>query len=136
MLPSVDRTLLRLTGNRYSLTSLLTGLPIITLTTTGARSGQRRSVPLVALEEGDRLILIASNFGQTRQPAWYYNLRANPEALVTLRGEQRWYVAREATTAERQRYWSQAIALYAGYAAYETRAQNRVIPILVLTPKE
>jgi deazaflavin-dependent oxidoreductase (nitroreductase family) len=131
----VDRFVLWLTGNRYTLSSLLTGATIITLTTTGAKSGQPRTVPLMALEDGDRLILIASNFGQAKHPAWYYNLRAHPEATVTLRGRASVYVAHEASSDEWDRYWAQAIAAYPGYAAYKVRAGERRIPILVMQPK-
>jgi deazaflavin-dependent oxidoreductase (nitroreductase family) len=135
LISPVDRLILRLTGNRYTLSSLLTGATIITLTTIGAKSGQSRTVPLMALEDGDRFILIASNFGQSKHPAWYYNLRAHPEATVTLRGETREYVAKEATPDERERYWAQALSIYPGYATYQARAGERQIPILILQPK-
>jgi deazaflavin-dependent oxidoreductase (nitroreductase family) len=92
-------------------------------------------VPLVALEDNETLILIASNFGQARHPAWYYNLRKHPEAAVTLRRQTKTYIAREATADERELYWTKAVEIYAGYAAYKTRARNRQIPIFVLTPK-
>lgn len=135
ILAPVDRMVLRWTRNRHSLSSLLTGATIITLTTTGAKSGQPRTVPLMALEDGERIILIASNFGQARHPAWYYNLRAHPEATVTLRGQTQLYTAREASTDERDRYWAQAISVYAGYAVYRERAGECQIPILILQPK-
>jgi deazaflavin-dependent oxidoreductase (nitroreductase family) len=135
VIASVDRVILRLTRNRYSLTGLMMGTTIITLTTIGAKSGQPRTVPLVALEDGEKIIVIASNFGQTKHPAWYYNLRAHPEAIVTLRGQTSVYVAREASAGEWDRYWAQAITVYPGYAAYEVRAGDRRIPIFVLQPK-
>lgn len=133
--PHADRFVLRLSQNRYTLTSLIAGLPVIALTTTGARSGQPRTVPLVVLEDGHKLILIASNFGQANHPAWYYNLRAHPVATVQLRGETRPYTAREADGDERERYWRAAVLLYAGYAAYKERAANRRIPVFVLEPQ-
>ncbi|MCB0116945.1 MAG: nitroreductase family deazaflavin-dependent oxidoreductase [Caldilineaceae bacterium] len=132
--PRADRVFLRMTNNRYTLTSLVTGLPVIRLTTIGARSGEPRTVLLVVLEDGPKLILIASNFGQARHPAWYYNLQANPRAKVNLRGETGDYVARAATAEERDHYWRTAVSLYAGYAAYKERAANRQIPIFVLEP--
>lgn len=132
--PSADRLFLRASRNRYTLTSLITGLPVITLTSIGARSGQPRTVFLVALEEGTKLILIASNFGQAHYPAWYYNLRANPTATVGLRGETKHYTARAANDDEQDRYWQAAVRLYAGYAAYKERAAHRRIPIFVLEP--
>jgi deazaflavin-dependent oxidoreductase (nitroreductase family) len=75
----LDRPVLRLSRGRYSLTRLLAGLPVVTVTTIGAKSGQPRSLPLVALPDGEHVILIASNYGQKHHPAWYYNLRAHPE---------------------------------------------------------
>jgi deazaflavin-dependent oxidoreductase (nitroreductase family) len=90
---------------------------------------------LVALEDGEKLVVIASNFGQTKHPAWYYNLRAHPEATVTLRGRTRNYVAHEASASEREQYWQRATSVYAGYATYEVRAGERQIPIFVLEPK-
>ncbi len=134
ILPSIDRIVLRLSHNRYTLTSLLLGLPIIALTTTGAKSGQPRTVFLVALEDGQRLILIASNFGQAHHPAWYYNLRADPRATVRLRNQTVRYDAREASGREREQYWQAAVSLYAGYTAYKERASNRQIPVFVLEP--
>jgi deazaflavin-dependent oxidoreductase (nitroreductase family) len=136
LLPHLDRWLLRLTNNRYSVMNLLTGLPVVTLTTAGAKSGQPRTVPLLAMEDGGKVILIASNFGQTRLPAWYHNLRANPSATVMLRGKEGTYVARQASPAEWERYWCRAVDLYAGYANYRRTAANRHIPIMILTPKE
>lgn len=134
VLHHLDRPVLRLTQNRSSLTGALAGLPVVTLTTTGAKSGQPRSVPLVAVQDGDRLVLFASNFGQKHYPAWYYNLRAHPQATVTWRGQTRAYQAREAEGKEREDYWKRAVKLYAGYAAYEKRVGQRHIPIMVLSP--
>jgi deazaflavin-dependent oxidoreductase (nitroreductase family) len=136
LLPHLDRGLLRLTNNRYSVMEILTGLPTVTLTTIGAKSGRPRTVPLVGMEDGEKVILIASNFGQARFPAWYHNLRANPNATVMLRGKEAPYVAREASPAEWERYWSMAVDLYPGYANYRKTAADRHIPIMILTPKE
>lgn len=135
LLHRLDGALLRLSGGRWILSGLLTGLPMITLTTTGARSGQPRSVPLVALRDGDTIVLMASNWGQAHHPAWYHNLRAHPEATIARRGRSATYVAREATAAERARYWPLADATYPGYAAYRRRATGRTLPIMLLTPK-
>lgn len=130
----LDGPILRLTAGRVSLTSLLAGLPIVTLTTTGAKSGKPRSVPLVGLPDGDQIILIASNFGQTHYPAWYHNLRAYPEATLTINGQTGRYVAEEVTGEEREAYWRQAVALYPGYAAYRRRVGARHIPVVRLMP--
>ena len=134
-LPSLDRFILRRTNGKHTAASFLTGLPIITLTTFGAKSGQPRACPLIPIPDGERVILIASNFGSTRHPTWYTNLRARPEAILTLNGADVAYSACEATEPERQTYWAQAVKLYPGYHAYEHRARGRKFPILVLTPK-
>lgn len=132
----IDRPVLRLTRGRRSLTSVLAGLPIVTLTTTGARSGQPRSVPLVGIRDGDKVVLIASSYGRPRHPAWYHNLRSNPEATLEVAGRTGIYIARETSGAERDEYWRRAVALYSGFAAYERRTRGRIIPVLVLTPRE
>jgi len=128
--------MIRMTHGRTSLTSLLTGLPVFTLATIGAKSGEIRSVPLVGMPDGDRIVLIASNWGQTRHPGWYFNLHAHPEAEISQSGHTRKYRAHEATGAEYERYWNRAGGLYAGYAAYQQRTGGRQIPIMVLTPAE
>ena len=107
----VDGAALRLSGGRTTASAVLSGLPIIQLTTTGARSGRLRTVPLVGIPDGERLILIASNWGQTKHPAWYYNVKANPQVKVSGGGvaaagggdvpAERLYVAREVIGEER-----------------------------------
>jgi len=131
----VDRPLLKWSKGRASLTSAVTGLPIAMLTTVGAKSGRKRTTPLVALMDGATVVLVASFFGNRHHPAWYYNLRAHPEAMVEFGGREDVYVAREAAPEERAAYWQRALGLYAGYAAYEARAAGRKIPIWVLTNK-
>jgi deazaflavin-dependent oxidoreductase (nitroreductase family) len=123
------------TGGRHSLTSLLTGLPVVMMTTRGARSGQLRRVPLVPLVDGEAVILIASAFGSPHNPAWYHNLQAFPQATLSTNGESGIYRARPASAAEWSRYWQMAVETYPGYAAYRARCPEREIPILVLTPE-
>ncbi len=130
----IDTPILQLTQGRYSLTGLLSGLPVATLTAIGAKSGQPRVVPLVALPNGDEVVLIASSFGRSRHPAWYYNLRANPKVTLTFDGQTHAYIAYEAEGAEREKYWQLAIGLYSGFAGYQERAGNRRIPVMILTP--
>lgn len=131
----LDHPMLRLTGGRHSLSSLLAGLPVVTVTTIGAKSGQPRSLPLVALPDGDNVILIASNFGQKHHPAWYYNLRAHPEAQLTYNGQTVTYLARETDGEDRERCWQRAVDLYSGYSLYKQRARHRKIPVMLLTPQ-
>jgi len=127
----LDRAMLKLSGERTTVAALTAGLPIIRLTTLGARSGQARTVPLIAIPNGERLILIASNWGQARHPAWYHNLKANPQVTVSHLGQERTYIAREVSGEERDACWQRAVALYAGYRNYAARA-GRVIPVVVL----
>ena len=130
----LDGPLLRYSQGRFSLGSLLTGLPIVMLTTVGAKSRQPRRLPLVGIPAGEDIILIASNWGQTRHPAWHYNARANPVVRLTRAGRTRPYLAHETEGEERAACWRQAVAQYAGYAAYEARAGDRLIPVWRLTP--
>jgi deazaflavin-dependent oxidoreductase (nitroreductase family) len=130
-----DRPVLRLSRGRYSLTSLLVGLPVVTVTTIGAKSGQPRSLPLVAMPDGENVILVASNFGQHHHPAWYYNLHAYPEVQLTYEGQTVTYMARETAGEERERCWQRAVDLYSGYALYKERAEQRTIGVFLLTPQ-
>jgi len=128
----LDRSVLALTGGRHTATSLLAGLPVILLTTTGARSGQLRTTPLICGVDGERLVLFATNFGGAKNPAWYYNLCTNPQVTVTYRSQSAVYRSREATADERDLYWPMADTIYAGYAAYRARAGHRDIPVVLL----
>ncbi len=131
----LDRPVLRMTHGRQSMTALMSGLPVVAVTTIGAKSGQPRSLPLVAIPDGDNVILIASNYGQKHHPAWYYNLHAHPEAQLTYEGQTVDYVARETTGEERERCWKRAVDLYSGYANYKERAGQRQIGVFLLTPQ-
>ena len=138
VLHHIDKPLFRLSKRKYTATSVLTGFPIVMLTTTGAKSGKPRTVPLLAIPEGDNLALIATNWGQSRYPAWYYNLRAHPRATISIQGKsQNDYVAREATPEEWERLWRKFKDFHAGYAKYKQRiaaSSDRRIPIMVMTP--
>ena len=130
----VDRPLLRLTKGRVSLPALLLGLPTVMLTTTGAKSGRQLTTPLLGIPAGEKLVLIASYYGSPRHPAWYYNVRANPRVHLVMPGKEGWYTAEEASGAERERLWQQAVSVYSGFAAYRRLAGGRTIPVIVLTP--
>ncbi len=135
-LHSLDRAVRKLTHGHRSLTSILSGAPVVVVTTTGVRSGLPRTLPLLCirdLDDLDRFALIASNWGQRKHPAWYYNLKANPRATCRIDGLLAAYVAHEATDEEYRRYWQLATQTYAGFALYRRRAGDRRIPILVLT---
>lgn len=131
----IDRPILKLTKGHFSPSGFLAGWPVVNLQTTGAKSGQARVTPLIGIPDGEKFILIASNYGQTRNPAWYYNLVANPVAWLTFKGLRRQYQAVEALGAERERYWGMAVSAHTGYQDYQSRA-GRTIPIMVLSPIE
>jgi deazaflavin-dependent oxidoreductase (nitroreductase family) len=128
----VDRPVYRLTGGRHTFGSLIAGLPVVMLTTTGARSGVPRTVPVLGLPTPDGLAVIASNWGRRAHPAWYHNLRANPDGYVSVSGERRPFRAREAMGETRARIWQQGLRIYPGWSQYERRAGNREIAVFVL----
>jgi deazaflavin-dependent oxidoreductase (nitroreductase family) len=130
----MDQFVYRLTRGRTTFASWVAGLPIVMLTTTGRKSGRRYTLPLVALPEGDRLVVIASNYGQRHNPAWYHNLCADPRATVCFEGVTREMVARELEGDERERHYMRGIEIYPGWTQYKKRAANRRIPVLELTP--
>ena len=133
-LHKLDAPFLRYSQNRASLTSWLTGLPVVMLVTIGAISGLPRTLPLVAVPDGEGLILIASNFGNTRHPAWYYNLQAHPQVQISYGGELYTVTARLLEGQERARCWQKAASTYPGYGLYEQKAGDRVIPVFLLEP--
>ena len=132
----LDGFVLDISGGRWTATALLTGLPVIWLTTTGARSGEQRTTPLICLKDNERLVLIATSFGRPQHPGWYYNLRANPEVNVSSNGSNLTYTAHEVEGDERDIFWQQAVVQYPGYRSYRDRAGEREIPVIILTPVE
>ncbi len=136
ILMPLDRLTLRLTREKYSLTTMLSGLPVIWLTTFGKITGQPRSCPLIPLPAGERLVLFATNFGSARHPSWYLNLQANPQVLVRLNGATGKFIAQNAEENDREIFWRQAVALYPGYDRYAASAGKRRIPIVLLTPED
>jgi deazaflavin-dependent oxidoreductase (nitroreductase family) len=135
LLHHADALMLRLSGGKLTFAQF-SGLPIIELTAAGAKSGKQHAVPLAGYPDGEKIILIASNFGQKHYPAWYHNLKANPECTVKKDGRTGIYIAREAGEGENKYYFEMAVSYYVGYAAYKQRAAQRKIPVMVLEPKK
>ncbi len=131
----LDRLTHRLTGRRTTSTAVLAGLPVVMLTTTGARSGVARTVPLVGVPHGTDLAVIASNYGRARHPAWCHNLRADPRAVVEVDGAARRVVAEELTGAARDEVWQRGLRLYPFWADYARRAAHRDIAVFLLRPR-
>ncbi len=134
LLHHLDGPVLRLSRGRRSITSALTGLPIVELTTVGARSNAPRTLPIIGVPDGDRLVLVASNYGQPRNPGWYHNLKANPRCSVVFRGRRYEMEAYEAEDDERERLWEMDVAVYPPRNDYARRAGDRRIPVMVLQP--
>jgi deazaflavin-dependent oxidoreductase (nitroreductase family) len=135
----IDGVFLRLTDQKATLTGILAGLPTVILTTTGAKSGLPRTVPLVGLHDPSdpsQIALIASNFGQSHHPAWYHNLTANPQATCQVDGQTDSYLAEEVHGTVYDSIWQAAEKTYLGYTKYKERAVNRHIPIMILTKVE
>jgi F420H(2)-dependent quinone reductase len=101
----------------------------------GARTGTRRTSPLMYHEDGGAIAVVASKAGQPTNPAWLHNLLAHPETTVQVGPDVRPVRARLATEAERERLWPEFLAFYPGYAAFRERARPRVIPIVLLEPR-
>jgi deazaflavin-dependent oxidoreductase (nitroreductase family) len=108
--------------------------PMLLLDHVGAKSGIERTTPLVYVEDGDDLVLVASKGGYPRNPAWFHNLRAHPEATVQVGSRRRAVRARVAGTSERDRLWPKAVAVYGGYEDYQERT-DREIPLVILEPR-
>lgn len=88
LLHRLDLPVMRRTGGRWSVTAALTGLPMVELTTTGARTGRPRTMPIIGTPDEDRLVMVASNYGSARNPGWYFNLKAHPRCTVVVRGQR------------------------------------------------
>jgi len=108
--------------------------PVLLLTTTGRRSAQQRTAPVVYLADGGRLVVIGSNAGNERAPAWSLNLKANPECAVQVGGQRRQMHARIAEGEERAALWRSMNQEYAGFDDYERRT-SRDIAVFVLEPR-
>ena len=101
----------------------------------GAKTGKERISPLLYVEDGANLAIIASKGGDVKNPAWLHNLKANPEAEVELKGGVRRVHARIAEGEERERIWAAAAAVWPDYERYQRRAPHRKIPVVVLEPR-
>jgi len=130
----IDGPLVRLSRGRIN--STLGLFPVVLLHVKGAKSGIERTVPLVYFTDGDDVILMASSFGRPRYPAWYHNLRANPEVRLEAMGGGGLYRAGETEGEERRRLYELAQKVYRGYGTYEQRTEGiREVPVMRLTPR-
>ena len=109
------------------------GLPTLLLTCIGRKSGEQRTTPLVFLQDGERMVVVASLAGYDRNPAWYGNLRANPQCWVQLDRRKMAAVARDATDSERRDLWPRLVAILPLWEMFQ-KATERPFPIVILTP--
>ena len=131
----LDTGIARVTRGRHSAPGLLAGLAVLDLTTTGRKSGRRRTSHLIATPYGGELALLGTNFGQSSTPAWVLNLEADPHGTISYRGTSRDVVARPATPAEAEEIFAIAGGFYPGYRHYRSRVgDSRSIRAFVLEP--
>jgi F420H(2)-dependent quinone reductase len=108
--------------------------PMLLLDHVGAKSGVKRTSPLVYVQDGEDIVLVASKGGHPKHPAWYHNLRAYPDVTVQVGAKRRPVRARVANAQERKRLWPKAVETYSGYAGYQERT-DREIPLVILEPR-
>jgi len=127
----VHRALYRVTGGRIG--ARAGSASMLLLATLGRRSGQRRVTPLLYVDDGERFVVVASNAGDERHPAWLLNLRKHPAAEIQIGTRHIRVQAREASDAESERLWPKLLSSYAHFHDYRTHTRRR-IPVVVLEP--
>jgi deazaflavin-dependent oxidoreductase (nitroreductase family) len=132
----VHTFLYRRTGGRLGHT--IPGVPgkMLLLDHVGAKSGAERTSPLLYIEDGDDVVVVASKGGFPKHPAWYHNLMANPDTTIQVGSERRPVHARVAGPEERERRWPLAVKAYHGYEDYAARSKGREIPLVILEPRD
>lgn len=118
-------------ANAGKVGGMFEGAAMVLITTTGAKSGRRITNPLVYLPDGDRIVLIASNGGADKHPAWYHNLRANPELTVEIGTERYAAKAEEVSGAERDALYARMVEIMPGFGEYQAKT-SRAIPVLAV----
>jgi deazaflavin-dependent oxidoreductase (nitroreductase family) len=125
----LHRSLYRASGGRIG--GRRGNVPILLLTTSGRKTGKRRTVPLQYLAQGETLIVVASNGGSPKHPGWFFNLQAQPRAEVQIGREHTTVQAHQATAEERENLWPKVVELSSGYDDYQ-RHTTREIPLVIL----
>jgi deazaflavin-dependent oxidoreductase (nitroreductase family) len=128
----IHRALYRLTAGAIG--GSLAGRPMLLLTTTGRKTGKSRTTPLQYSEDGENMVVVASNGGNPRHPAWWFNLEGNPEAEVQVRKIKKRVKAETANEEERSRLWPLLVETYPGYEEYQ-KSTERTIPVVILRPE-
>jgi len=109
------------------------GMPVLLLTTVGRKTGQARTTPLMYIRDGESYVITASNNGRNKHPAWFYNLKASPQAEIALPSKRLQVTATFATTAEKERLWPVLIEQAPFFDGYRKKT-SREIPMVVLSP--
>ncbi|HEX6685274.1 MAG TPA: nitroreductase family deazaflavin-dependent oxidoreductase [Candidatus Limnocylindrales bacterium] len=120
-------------GGTQGTTLRETGLPVVILTTRGAKSGKIRKIPLMRVEHEGRYAAVASNGGSPRHPVWYHNVRSDPRAELQDGSLRQDMTVREITGDEKAKWWERAVAAFPPYAKYQEKTK-RVIPVFLLEP--
>lgn len=131
---TVHRTMMAVSGGRIGWTAA--NMPVLELTTTGRKSGQKRSVMLTSpWQDGDTIAIVASRGGDDIHPAWYLNLQADPNVSVKTQDGTKAMLARTATAEERAEIWPQIVEDFTNYGGYQDKT-DREIPVVLLDPAE
>ena len=128
LLPQItatDKALQRLTKGRVTILDVA-GLPNLTLTARGRKSGEPRSTPLLAVPRGEDWLVAGSNFGGPKQPVWVVNVEANPDCQITVNGRTQDVTARRLEGEERDRAWSEMVAVWPNYNLYAERTDRQI----------
>jgi deazaflavin-dependent oxidoreductase (nitroreductase family) len=129
VLNQVHRTIIRLSGGRIGRAAY--GMPVVELHTVGRKTGQPRVTVLTSpIHDENRVVLVASKYGDARDPQWYGNLTAHPDVEIVIDGQSRQLRARTATEDEKRALWPQITRVYKGYEAYQSKTE-RSIPVVI-----
>ena len=131
----LDRLVTKVSGGRSSFAELATGVPVVMVTSTGARSGASRTSAVYGIPHPDGLSLIASNFGGAKHPAWYYNLKAKPMITVEVGSQRFTALAAELDDPARAELWPELVSRYPTVGEHQART-GRQIPVLMLTRQD
>lgn len=123
--------LYRLSGGRVG--NRVSGMTVLLLTTTGRKTGKKRTTPLGYFVEDGAYVIIASGGGSDRHPAWFHNLKSNPQVTIQVGSKQMTAVAEPADPEMRQQLWAKLLTIAPGYGSYEKRT-TREIPVVILRP--
>jgi F420H(2)-dependent quinone reductase len=107
---------------------------ILLLDHTGAKSGTRRTSPVIYYAHDDAFAVVGSKAGQPTHPAWFHNLRASPETTIQIGADVRCVCARLATEEEREHLWPKLVAIFPAYHIYQRNADRRTLPVVILDP--